>query len=311
MENEIEKNKKKDNIIMIILITLIILLIIGICVIVFFLYKNNKNNYPTALNLSNDNETSNRIENINTMLDKNNDKNNNEPNGTAMKLKIGEIKEKEVMNDYTDKADFIYIDDFVLCISGELKLKGYKINLINDDKVLDITSNDNSYNCKIARFSNENPYELTDEQYDELEELYNKIAYEQCEKLGISEDDDNYDEIYEEEYDKIDISNNKVKEYYDNHNINRYTSFSGFTHNEKENAYDLLDINMNDFEFSSSSKAFAKETKYNNNRENKTVTLYEMDDKSCAFAGLFIKLETKSEEDTDCDADFWTFKSFE
>lgn len=300
------KQMKKDNMVTTILIVSIIVVIVGIGGVLIFLFNgmHKHKNQTNIVELSDNNETVSQEQNVSS----NEVSSNKEPDGTAMELAIKETKEQNI-NNGTRKVDFVYIDDFVITIPTKLKEEGYEINLTNHNKVLDITSNDNLYHCKIARFSSVNPYELTEEQENELADLYDEIAMQECKKLGVSEDDDNYYDVYYEEYDKIDASNSNIVKFYRQYGINPYTRFEGFSKDEMENAWNIFDMHIDGLEWNANNEAGGiRKATYKG--DNTTAYTYEIDGNQNSFAGMFLQIETFAGDDSEVDdyeVDFWTF----
>ena len=116
------------------------------------------------------------------------------------------------------------MDDCVFTISDKLNKNGYEMELTNDDKVLSITSKDGLYSCKIARFSSINPFELTEDQEKKLADIYDKLSDEAYEKINVSKDDENYYDVFFEQYDKEKENSKELADFYDDNNINRFTS---------------------------------------------------------------------------------------
>lgn len=221
------------------------------------------------------------------------------PNGTAYQLEIKNIKE-ETLNNGT-KIDKMTVNNFKLTISGKLKEQGYRTELSKNNTVLNIISNDNLYRCKIAMFSDVTPYILTDDQKTELNNLYEELAKEACDKKGISKSDDNYYEVYYDEYYKLDVTNKKIAAFYSKYNLNRYTSFESFTNEEYKKAWELVGVNE---VFLSNPSDFIKEyygggvTKTTIPTDSGICYQYEFD-KNITLNGLFLMNTTGEDSNTD------------
>lgn len=232
-------------------------------------------------------------------------------NGKAQQLSIKETKEQKVNvgTNQETKVDYITIDNFVITIPSKLKQIGYNIELTNNNTVINITSNDNSYNCKIARFSDKSPYELTEDQETELNNIYDELAEEACSKLGVSKDDDNYYEVFYDEYDKIDSSNERISSFYNKYNIDKYTSFSGFTSEELINAWELIGVNSNNIGSWNSNNRYGGILKTTYKSDTRTSYLWEIGTDENAFNGLFLQTQTYNQESylRNYEVDFWTW----
>ena len=202
--------------------------------------------------------------------------------------------------------DKILMDDCVFTISDKLNKNGYEMELTNDDKVLSITSKDGLYSCKIARFSSINPFELTEDQEKKLADIYDKLSDEAYEKINVSKDDENYYDVFFEQYDKEKENSKELADFYDDNNINRFTSFDGFTEREmKENVWGLLDINTDELEWIMENKSWYRNLLYKTSDSD--VHLCELSKEKLPFAGIFVIMETYEGDYDNNEVDFWIF----
>lgn len=272
----------KDNFI----IVLLVLLVIGIVGFIFFyLKKSDTDSFSSSYSIDS------------TLLDSY----AKFPNGKAMTFAI-------IRNPSINSANkYIYIDDFKLITSSKLKEVGYIVNFTSDNKVLEISSYDNAYNCKIARFSSVNPYILTEKQSTELSNIYEKLIEEECAKQGIAKGSDTYYDVYFDIYTKIDPSTSNISEFYSKYKINKFASFSSFPHDVMQNAWNLLGVNISEFQYNSTSiTGNVSRTMYKGNgKEANSYTITNIDGYS--FAGLFLQLETFNDNTDDASDYYVTF----
>ena len=298
----------KDNLVTILLILLIILVVGGVGYFIFFIVNENNNSQTSTANTNNVNTVEQPSENNNNTQE-NENKSQNINGANAIKMSVGETEERTV-NNGTAQMDLIHVDDFLLAIPDALKQEGYNVELTNNDTVLNITSNGGTYTCKIARFSDKVPYTLTEEQDNELYNLYDEIATSACNEQGVTEEDDNYYDIYYDEYYKINASYPEVLEFYENNGIDRLTKFEGFTDEELENAWSLVTDNRNTLNMGTRSGSDGySSTIFENNDGSERAYMYEFGGDNYSFAGLFLLDETISGdvELSDYEVDFWTF----
>ena len=136
-----------------------------------------KNNMTVDMKLNTIDTSANKSENYDMDIEQNQNNNNNintkSPKGSngAYKLSIVNTKEQSVVTGIDGEESFvdrILINDFTLSIPPKLKEVGYNIELSDDDTIINITSKDETYSCKIAKFSNTVPYEFSDNELEVL-----------------------------------------------------------------------------------------------------------------------------------------------
>lgn len=286
---------KKSNIIKILIICIaIICIVLGTAFILNFKNSENKEEiYISGKNYENEKEVENNIEDDNNT----NTEEKEEAKGTPNQLEIKETKEQKMRyaNNEEKQVEYIIVDDFTLIVPEKLKEIGYDTKLTSNNNVLEINSKDNKYSCKIARFSNEE-CKLSKEQQESLDKICDEIAKENCNKRGIAENDERYKEIYNNEYSKINASNNKVLQFFNENDINRYTSFRGFTNLELENAWKVLGMDINNMG-TSTYESYGRIFKTTYEQNETTLSQWEIGNdeyNSVLFQGLFLKTETFS-----------------
>ena len=233
--------KEHKAITLIALVIMIVFIVIFIAVFLLVFNNSQKKTDKTISNIESYNTENTAKLNINYISSKT-------PDGTPYKMSI-----KETVDDDLDSPDYIYINNFVLAIPIPLKKAGYKISLSNNDTVLNITSKDNTYVYNLSVYSDIPPDELTNNQAEELYNIFDtcsKYATKQCDNLGISENDNKYDEYYIRELYNIRSSAEEVNDIYDKYHINKYTRLVGFNFEELTNAWELLGINWNSIDYS-------------------------------------------------------------
>ena len=159
-------------------------------------------------------------------------------------------------------------------------------------------------------FSNVAPYKLTQEQENELYSLYDQLAEQAFNKQGISKDDDNYYDVFYDEYVKIDSSYEEINQFYIKYNLNKYTSFEGFTNVELENAWKLLEVDPNNIGTSSRSNSggILQTTFTGDSRLSYQLEVGENN----KFKGLFLQTQTYSDKNilNDYEVDFAFFYNY-
>lgn len=285
----------KDRLITIILILLIIGIIAGIG---FFIYYINNSTVDDkeiatenkALNITN--ETNENTINLNTTA--------KEPDGIPYMLENNGTSERNVNND-TAKIDTISISDFSLNTSIKLKEVGYKVELENDNKIVNISSNDGKYSYKLIRLSDKTPQRLTKDQIDELDKICSNQATKACIDQGLTKNSENYKNVYDTEYSKI---TPEVESVYNKYNINRFSTISGIGQEIINTNLQALGItNIESFEFNqeSGSKDAQYEYVYMSKDKKAKITETEISSESGMYnyQGVFLILETYTEENLD------------
>lgn len=307
----------KDRLIMIILIVLIIVILIaGVFGYLFFVKNSNDNTSSKSTEnakaetssqntlSSTPENTINDQNNVNTNNLNQNTTNNNAPNGSLYPLNLGEVKEQRVTtNNGEESTDIINIDDFSLITSVKLKQVGYNMELTDNNTVLNIKSNDGLYSFKLIRLSNVTPYSLDENQETELDEILDRIAKAALSARGVTEDMDNYYDVYYEEYDNAKTSDEALN-FYSRYGINRYTSMSGYTTYEILNIRNLLGVNGVEFTstYTNDAGGMSKSTYIFNNGKYQEI---EITEDMYPYNGIFMIVENyNGSEDDDYSVEF-------
>ncbi len=295
----------RDRRITIILILLIIGIIAGIGFFIYYINNSTVDDEEIAtenkvLNITN--ETDENTINLNTTA--------KEPDGIPYMLENNGASERNVNND-TAKIDTISISDFSLNTSIKLKEVGYKVELENDNKIVNISSNDGKYSYKLIRLSDKTPQRLTKDQIDELDIICSNQATKACIDQGLTEDSENYKNVYDAEYSKI---TPEVETLYNKYNINRFSTISGIGQEVLNSNLETLGIeNKESFEFNqeSGTKDAQYEYVYVSKDKKSKITETEISSESGMYnyQGVFLILETYTEDNLDdYSVDFNFFK---
>lgn len=193
-----------------------------------------------------------------------------EPDGKPFPLIIKGTKEESSYEG--NKYDMLYVDDFILSISSELKEQGYQVKLLKNNTVLNIVSKDNLYEFSLVRYSDISPYQLTEAQSDEFFRTENKIAF------------------------------------YQKYNINPYTTFDHFTQEEFMEVLRTLGITNSNVQIQSRSKSNDVKLVNYNAPENSELVTYEIGEGDTSssyfrnrFKGAFAVLKTYKCSEADRD----------
>ena len=207
---------KKENgltLVSAIIIAIIVIFIIAVVIIIISINSSEKKNEGNI-------QVANTMQTIETASPTSEKEQNKEPDGKPYVLQVKKI-EKADANLNTTNLDHIFINDFNLMISGKLKEIGYDIKFNKDKTILNIVSKDNKYSCKLVCFSDKAPYQLNEEQQKELNEIVS--------------------------------TGGDVNSFYKKYNINKYTSFDGFSDSEMKAAWNLIGVSEEDLQDKSES----------------------------------------------------------